>query len=153
MHTSDFASRNPVKCHNRQDCQICKFALEMDQMGDKASAIRQITVDDVKAGRAVLPLTQKKPWTDLQNKDSVHEKLKRLIKIGQSPNKHKTNGEHTILKKLHTLFSRGDLVIDKDGTVMVKAKDGAFAGFAISIPLDHFPGLVHTLHIRLGHPS
>ena len=112
MHTSDFASRNPVKCDSRQDCQICKFALEMDQMGDNASKIRQITVDDVRAGRAVLPLTQKKPWTDLQNKDSVHEKLKRLIRIGQSPNKHKTKGEHTILKKLHTLFSRGDLVIE-----------------------------------------
>ena len=55
-------------------------------------------------------------------KDSVHMKLKRLIKIGQSPNKHKTNGENTLLKKLHTLFTRGDLYIDRDGTVMVTAK-------------------------------
>ena len=153
MNMSDFASRNPVHCSQPEVCQVCRFAREMEKVGDESSNIRHVTVEDVSSGRAVLPLTQKKPWVEQQFKDSVHEKLRRLIKIGQSPNKHKTNGEHTTLKRLHTMFTKGDLIIDRDDAIMVKAKQGAFGGYAISIPQHQYPGLVHTLHIRLGHPS
>ena len=153
MKTSDFASRNAPRCRSPQTCQICKFAAELQVVGDNSSKIRKITVEDVQAGRSILPLSQKGAWTSVQLKDSAHCKLTRLVEIGQSPNVHKTNGEHTKLKQLHGLYVRGDLMIDKDGTVMVKTKNGAYNGYAISIPHGMFPGLVHTLHIRLNHPS
>merc|ERR1712218_126913 len=60
MHTSDFASRNPVKCQTPESCQICKFAREIETIGDKSALIRTVTVEDIKAGRSVLPLTQRK---------------------------------------------------------------------------------------------
>ena len=153
MHTSDFASRNPPKCNSPETCQICKFSREIEITGDKSANIRRISVEDIKAGRSVLPLTQRKVWTDIQSKDSAIEKFKHLAKIGQSPNKHKTKGEHTVIKKLYRLFVAGDVMIDKDGAVLVKAKDGAYSGYAMVVPTSIYPGLMHTLHIRLDHPS
>ena len=153
MKTSDFASRNAPPCSSPENCQICKFAAELQTVGDKSSLIRRVTVEDVQSGRSILPLSQKPAWKDVQHKDTVHSKLLHLINIGQSPNSHKTKGDHTKLKQLHSLFIRGDLVVDKDNTVMVKTKNGAYGGYAISIPYGMFPGLVHTLHIRLNHPS
>ena len=154
MHTSDFASRNPVKCQTPESCQICKFAREIETIGDKSALIRTVTVEDIKAGRSVLPLTQRKAWVDVQKKDSTLEKFKHLTRIGQSPNKHKTKGEHTIIKKLYRLFVEGNIMIDpKDEAVLVKTKDGAYSGYALVIPADIYPGLIHTLHIRLDHPS
>ena len=154
MHTSDFASRHPTQCSTPEVCQICKFSREIEVMGDKAALIRSVTVEDIKSGRTVLPLTQRKTWVDVQAKDSTLEKFKHLVKIGQSPNKHKTKGEHTVIKKLYRLFVSGELMIDdKDGAVLVKAKEGAFSGYALVVPHTIYPGLVHTLHIRLDHPS
>ena len=153
MKTSDFASRNPPKCEKPETCQICRFAEELQTVGDDSSKIRRITIEDITAGKSILPLSQKGAWTDVQHKDSVHSKLLHLMEIGQSPNQHKTNGDNTKLKQLYGLFVKGDLILDKDGTVMVKTKDGAYSGYALSIPHGMFPGLVHTLHIRLGHPS
>ena len=153
MKTSDFASRNATPCGSPTTCQICKFALELQTIGDNSSKIRTVTVEDVQAGRSILPLSQKGSWTSVQHKDSAHTRLLQLIEIGQSPNVHKTNGEHTKLKQLHGLFVKGDLKVDKDKTVMVKTKNGAYDGYAISIPHGLFPGLIHTLHIRLNHPS
>ena len=154
MHTSDFASRHPVRCSTPESCQICKFANEIEIIGDKAALIRSVTVEDIKTGRSVLPLTQRKTWVDVQAKDSTMEKFKHLVRIGQSPNKHKTKGEHTVIKKLYRLYVAGDLMIDdKDGAVLVKAKEGAYSGHALVVPLSIYPGLIHTLHIRLDHPS
>ena len=153
MHTSDFASRNPVQCSTPEVCQICKFAREIEVTGDKSALIRTITVEDIKAGRSVLPLTQRKTWVDVQQKDSALEKFKHLVRIGQSPNKHKTKGEYTIIKKLYRLYVAGEVMIDKDGAVLVKTKDGAYSGYAMVVPSNIYPGLMHTLHIRLEHPS
>ena len=153
MKTSDFASRNAQACKSPESCQICKFAQELQTIGDNSSKIRKVTVEDVQSGRSILPLSQKGSWTSVQHKDSAHTKLMKLIEIGQSPNVHKTNGEHTKLKQLHGLYTKGELMVDKDKTVMIKTKNGAYNGYAISIPHGLFPGLVHTLHIRLNHPS
>ena len=153
MKTSDFASRNAPACNKPETCQICKFAEEIQTIGDNSSKIRKVTVEDVQSGRSILPLSQKGSWTSVQHKDSAHTKLMKLIEIGQSPNVHKTNGEHTKLKQLHGLYTKGELMVDKDKTVMIKTKNGAYNGYAISIPHGLFPGLVHTLHIRLNHPS
>ena len=153
MKTSDFASRNPPVCSSPTTCQVCRFAREIQAVGDHSSKIRKITIDDVTAGRSILPLSQKAAWTDVQHRDSVHTKLLHLMRIGQSPNQHKTNGDNTKLKQLYSLFLKGELTHDKDNTIIVKTKNGAYGGYALSIPYTMFPGLVHTLHIRLGHPS
>ena len=153
MHTSDFASRNPVQCNTPGTCQICKFANEIEVIGDKSALIRSVSVEDIKSGRSVLPLTQRKTWLEVQKKDSAIEKFRHLVSVGQSPNKHKTKGEHTVIKKLFRLYVAGDLMIDKDGAVLVKTKDGAYSGYAMVVPLSIYPGLIHTLHLRLDHPS
>ena len=107
MKTSDFASRNPPKCEKPETCQICRFAEELQTVGDNSSKIRRITIDDIRAGKSILPLSQKGAWTDVQHKDSVHSKLLHLMEIGQYPNQHKTNGDNTKLKQLYGLFVKG----------------------------------------------
>ena len=72
MKTSDFASRNPPVCSSPTTCQVCRFAREIQAVGDHSSKIRKITIDDVTAGRSILPLSQKAAWTDVQHRDSVH---------------------------------------------------------------------------------
>ena len=153
MHSSDFSSRHPARCSTPDSCQICKFAREIETIGDKSALIRSVTVEDIKAGKSVLPLTQRKTWVDVQMKDSAIQKFRNLVRIGQSPNKHKTKGEHTIIKKLYRLYVAGDVQLDTDGAVLVKAKDGAYSGYAMVVPTSIYPGLMHTLHLRLDHPS
>ena len=153
MNSSDFSSRNPRQCKDPNICQICRFADDLAKVGDGVDFIRRVTVEDVMSGAALLPMTQKKTWRSIQMKDAVHEKLRHLISVGQSPNSHKTKGDFTKLKLLYNLFAKGDLIIDKQDMIMVKAKQGAYGGYAISIPHSIFPGVVHALHVRLGHPS
>ena len=43
MHTSDFFSRNLVKCDQPGVCQICRFAEEVEAVGDKLSLIKVIS--------------------------------------------------------------------------------------------------------------
>ena len=57
MKTSDFASRNPPVCNKPDSCQICKFARGLQAVGDNSSKIRKISVEDVTAGRSILPLS------------------------------------------------------------------------------------------------
>ena len=153
MFTSDYASRNPRECEDPVTCQICRFAEDLQKIGDEMDSVKRVTVEEVMSGVKLLPLTQKLTWRDIQKKDAVHEKLRHLINIGQSPNVHKTGGDFTKLKLLYKLYSNGDLYVDKDDMIMVKSKDGVYDGCAISVPHTIFPGVVHALHVRLDHPS
>ena len=51
MKASDYNSRHPEECHDRK-CQICKFAAQMEDTGDR---IRKISVQDVEQGVTGMP--------------------------------------------------------------------------------------------------
>ena len=65
MHTSDYASRHPTACKSPK-CQICTFVREWEIIGDEASNIRNVSIEDVKAGRSLMPMTQRSAWRIIQ---------------------------------------------------------------------------------------
>ena len=153
MKTSDYISRHPTPCTNPGRCQICSFTGEWEQIGDNASAIRSVTVDDIKAGRSVMPMIQRHVWLNIQKNDSTLMKLAHLIDTQQLPEKKKTKGDNTRLKLLHGQYTTGKLILDKDGLMLVKSPEGNFNGAAILVPFKLFMGVASALHIRLDHPS
>ena len=153
MHSSDFFSRHPVECDGPASCQICKFATEWQKKGDNASKIRAISVKDILDGRVIMPFIQTKTWIGQQIADKVHTKLKLLVETGQQPEKRKTRGDNTVIKKMYKCYQTGDLTIRRDGLVVMKSKNGHFDGNAISVPHHLMSGLAFTLHVKLGHPS
>ena len=84
MFTSDFASRHPSTCKST-GCQICSLAKELQEIGDNASEIRSMTIQDINSGKMIMPMIQKKTWKNIQMKDSVHCKLLNLINTRQLP--------------------------------------------------------------------
>ena len=103
MHTSDYASRNPPMCTSSR-CQICSFAQEWQDIGDNAFDVRSISIDDIKAGKSVMPMTQRKVWRNIQSKDPIHCKLLDLINTRQLPESKKRKGDFTKLKLLMMKF-------------------------------------------------
>ena len=152
MYTSDYASRHPEPC-KADRCQICQFANDLQQVGDNALRIRSVTIEDIRSGKSVMPLTQNKIWRDIQAKDPTHSRLKDLIATRQLPETRKRKGEHTKLKLLHNLYTQGRLYVEK-GLVMIRTPESeTIGGDVISVPTSMFPGVVNALHIRLDHPS
>ena len=151
LHTSDFASRNPAVCSNNK-CQICNFVQDWQSIGDNALNIRALSVEDIKNGKNIMPMTQTKVWSNIQEGDPVHTKLKDLIMTRQLPEQKKTKGDHTKIKLLHNLYVQGKL-IRKNNLFLVKTPSGHFNGFAISVPPALYPGIAYAMHIRLDHPS
>ena len=152
MFTSDYASRHPPMCQTPK-CQICSFVRDCEDIGDNASELRSITIKDIKTGKSVMLMTQRKVWLNIQKKNAIHCKLDSLIKTQQLPETRKKKGDHTKLKLLHNLYTQGKLYTDTDGLIMDKSADGSFNGATISIPPSLYPGLINALHIRLDHPS
>ena len=152
MHTSDFASRNPVICSSNR-CQICSFAKEWQDVGDHAWNVRPISIEDIKSGKTIMPMTQTKTWRGIQLKDPIHCKLRDLIQTRQLPESKKRNGEFTKLKLLHNLYTQGKLRLEEDGLIMITSPDGALNGAVISVPPSLYPGIVNAIHIRLDHPN
>ena len=150
MKSSDYNSRHPEDCTERQ-CQICRFAYEMEMIGDK---VAKITVDDIEKGSANMPFNQRSAWIKVQKNDKVHQQLAFLINTSQSPERRKTKGDNTILKRLHNLYKKGQLKMAADGLITVSQVDPKYGTYqAISVPSQMFPGLVQAIHLKLGHPS
>ena len=76
-----------------------------------------------------------------------------LIKVGQRPDKHKTKGDNTLIKHLYGYFLESRLMVDDEGTILIKVPQGHFNGFALSVPSTYAPGLIQALHYRMQHPS
>ena len=55
MHNSDYASRNPTQCINKEKCQICKFASEQEKIGDDCNKIRPISIEEISKGLSTMP--------------------------------------------------------------------------------------------------
>ena len=83
-----------------------------------------------------------------------HQQLESLIKTSQSPEKRKTGGDQTTLKRLHSLYKKGQLKQMNDGLFVVSNVDKENGSYdAISVPKQIFPGLIQALHLKLRHPS
>ena len=154
MVVSDYNSRHPNSC-NENRCKICKFAYEMEKIGDNVVyVIRSVAADDVEKGLVRMPHSQRQAWKRVQSDDRVHKMLLDLIGNSKLPEKKKTKGDFTRVKRLHNLYRTGQLKIAPDGLITVKHTDSAGNVYdAISVPVSFFPGLVHALHIKLSHPS
>ena len=152
MHTSDYLSRNPKKC-DHENCTVCSFITKWDKIGENCAEIRSVNIEDVNSGEVAMPFNQRKTWLSLQHADSVHSKLKHLIEVSQTPEKKKTRGDYTRLKLMHNLYTKGDLRVEKDGLITVKAKSSLTDQWAVSVPYSIFPGLVLALHQKFSHPS
>ena len=99
------------------------------------------------------PFLQLKTWKTIQFNDSTHTRLKEMIRSGQTPIKKKTGGQETVLKLLHTHFTKKNLKIDPSGVIMIKQKQGHYDGYSISVPTSIFPGLVYAYHNKCSHPT
>ena len=152
LNTSDFASRHPRQCDNPDICQLCRFALKLQKIGDKASNIYYLEVDETLRGNS-MPFTSRRQWVNIQHQDPMLCAFRQLYNTGQSPPAKKTKGEHTRLKQLHTMHTRGLVTIHEDGLITVRCKDGFFSGGAVVVPSQLFMGIIQAVHIRLDHPS
>ena len=154
MKSSDYNSRHPTTC-NEKRCQICKFAAEMEQMGDNVvPMVAKISVEDIEQGRIGMPFTQRAAWLKVQKNDKMHQQLSWLIDSSQSPEKKKTKGDYTNLKRLHNQFKNGGLTKAKDGLITITHVDAdGVSSQAISVPSSMYPGLIQALHLKLSHPS
>ena len=101
-----------------------------------------------------MPYIQRNAWWKVQKNDPLHQKLTFLIDSSQLPDKKKTKGENTNLKRLHNLYRNGQLKKAKDGLITVTHTDpNGVSRQAISVPSVMFPGLMQALHLLLKHPS
>ena len=149
LKSSDYNSRNPEECESKS-CQICKFAYKLLDVGNK---ICTISAADIENGRINMPFIQRQAWITVQNNDRVHQELAKLIDSSQSPEKKRTNGDNTMLKRLHNLYKKGQLRKASDGLITVQHMDVNKTYQAISVPGSIYPGLVQALHLKLEHPS
>ena len=148
LKLSDHASRNPPPCHETS-CQVCDFVNKEVEQSNHLSKV--FTMEETLPMEA--PFLQLKTWKTIQMNDSVHSRLHALIKNGQIPLKKKTGGEETLLKNLHTMFTKRGLIVDHSGVIMVKVKNGHFNDHAISVPRNLFPGIVFAFHNKHAHPT
>ena len=158
LEITDHASRHAsAPCGNK--CEICKFICDEVRSGNNHEEMYPLTdlpmtepgQEDINPGK--IPFLQLATWKSLQMNDSIHSKVMHLIRTGQEPERRKTGGAYTSIKHLHTLFTKDNLIIHKSGVIMVRAKDGHYDGFAISVPENLFAGLAFSFHNRLHHPS
>ena len=101
-----------------------------------------------------MPFTQKAAWLKVQKNYRTHQQLAHLVENLQSPEKKKTVGDFTNLKRLHNLYKKGQLKKNSEGLFVFTHVDHNYGTYnAISVPTQMFPGLVQALHLKLNHPS
>ena len=104
MKVSDYYSRHPNNCDD-QRCKICKFSYELEKAGDASvHKVRSVSADDVDKGLVQMPHTQRSAWKKIQSEDRVHILLLNLIENSKIPEKKKTKGDFTRLKRLHNIY-------------------------------------------------
>ena len=127
----------------------------MESVGDSVVyTVNSINATDVDNGLIKMPHCQRPAWKKVQSQDHVHKMLLAMVRDSKLPEKKKTKGVFTSVKRLHNLYRTGQAKIDCDGFVTVKHTDAAGNVYdAISVPANFYPGLVHALHLKLNHPS
>ena len=145
---ADHASRHPATCKEKT-CQLCDFVNDEVESANILTGV--FNIDDNIPIEA--PFLQLKTWKTIQFNDSTHTRLKELIRNGQTPIKKKTGGQETVLKLLHTHFTKKSLKNDPSGVIMIKQKHGHYDGYSISVPTSIFPGFVYAYHNKCSHPT
>ena len=56
-------------------------------------------------------------------------------------------GKHTLLKNMHNMYLKDNLIVHSSGVIMIRSKQGHFNGFSISVPPNIFPGIAELQHI------
>ena len=101
MITSDYNSRHPNSC-SYDKCKICKFSFEMETVGDSVVYnINSINATDVDNGMIKMPHCQRPAWKKVQSQDHVHKMLLAMVRDSKLPEKKKTKGVFTSVKRLH----------------------------------------------------
>ena len=151
MSYSDYASRNPSTCTDKQ-CQICKYIQSLVFTAD--NIVNSITIEDIERGNIAMPFTQQAAWTQAQKQDKTLQLLLTLIETGQSPEKRKTCNEFTTLKLLYNLYCKGSLQISKQGLITVSHISEYGEQYkAIVVPSNLYPGLANAMHLKTMHSS
>ena len=71
LKSSDYNSRHSVLC-DKKGCQICRFASQMETIGDR---ITKISILDIENGLANMPFTQHTSWLNLSQKNNCSHHL------------------------------------------------------------------------------
>ena len=137
---SDFQSRNPPKCTSNS-CQICSFVEDAS-----SSVVRQISVEDILAGRTNVPYSNRNAWKDIQLGCAD---LKRV-------HAHLTSGTRPTPKSRMTNVKRylQKVIVGKDGLlVVVRSEPFLPRRELIVVPQQVILGFLTSLHLRLNHPT
>ena len=138
---SDYVSRNPVECHQKQ-CQICSFIQETSD-----SVIRTCTVKDILDSNSTVPFSSRSGWYELQMSDDSLRRTCAHLKQGTSPSRKCTKIGDV---KKYLQHAR----ISKDGLLVVPSHVQSIGKIEkIIVPRDYLHGLLESLHIKLNHPS
>ena len=138
---SDFASRNAPECSN-PSCQICTFIALTEE-----SVVRQVSIDDIKSGRATLPYTSRNAWRAIQHDCQDLRRAHAHLEHGTRPSRKATN---CLDVKRYLQVT----TISKDGLLVVPKREPlAPTRECIVVPRNILPGILSALHIKLNHPS
>ena len=89
-------------------CRICQFEFELQKTGDEViPLVASISVNDILNGSVTMPFTQRAAWIKVQADDRVHKLLRKLIETSGIPERRKTTGDYTQVKRLHNLYRNG----------------------------------------------
>ena len=140
--SSDFASRNPVKCCD-SSCQICEFVAESCE-----SVVRKVTVDEVLSGSACIPYFNKSAWKSAQQNCPALRKTHTYLLNGTRPSKKVKNilDVRRYLEVCVLNSSNGLLVVRKTDPYMHQRE-------LIVVPENVLSGLVTALHLYFSHAT
>ena len=140
--SSDFASRNPIPCHEPH-CQMCTFVKELSD-----SVVMSVSVADIVEGRVKVPYGNKTAWLATQNECHDLRKTVTFLTNGTVPSRNAKN-----MKNVRRYLSN-KVVLSREGLV-VKKESKPFTPVTerIVVPQQSLHGLLMALHLQLGHPS
>ena len=138
---TDFVSRNPISCSDR-NCQVCHFV--SDQMD---LAVTAISVDDIESGTAKMPFYNIAAWKQAQKQDQDLKRCYAQLSAGTRPGK-KEKG----LKLLRRYLQIASI---SESGLLVHRKTNPFGRDyeLIIVPQVLVSGLMSALHMQLSHPK
>ena len=138
---SDFASRNPIDCTQKQ-CQVCMFVAETSE-----SVIRSCTVKEVLDSTVPVPFSSRSGWHELQLSDESLRRAAAHLKQGTKPSRKCTNVRDVKRYLIGVKIARDGLMVMESHVPGVGTRE------RIVVPKDFLHGLLECLHLKLQHPS
>ena len=139
--SSDFASRNPIECHD-SSCQICKFVKEISE-----TVVNVVTVKDILSGSAKMPFISHSAWCSAQRDDSSLRRTYAHLSQGtRPPRKARNLKEVRRYLRVATISTNGLLIVNKSDPFVHQRS-------LIIVHIDILQGLLTALHLQLEHPT